>query len=432
MTNNDIEVLAEIDQLFPGPAMEIEDVEFDGSPGFDSAFDVDTAAMASAGAAVVTAGGSRIDSERVKATFVGNVLVNGEPIPKWSDLSGYYRTSKDRHLQFHCNFPHHAAGVVSLLGCEPERAAVQEAVLDWDPVELETALIERGMIAAYLRTINEWSQHPHAVATRDLPLISVTQIGEAAPRPLNGPARVLDCSRVLAGPIAGQTLASQGADVLRVGSAGLPSVELCVIVSGAGKRNTNVDLTAPDGRSTFAGLLSEADIWIDAYRPGALDGHGFGIDAVTPGSVVVQLCAFDTVGPWADRRGFDSIVQSTTGIVEAGRSAAGADAPTPLPVQALDYATGLLAAAAATKVRAHQAEVGGTWRIEVSLLRTRNWLVGLGGPAPFTPSQPAVSDEAMTTIDSSFGAVTVPRPLSGEFALGPQALGSAEPAFVER
>ena len=424
--------LHSIDRLIPGPSLQPDAVSLLGVPGFASAFDVDIAAMASAASAQLAAGNSEVDASRVKSMMVGQVLIDGESVPKWADLSGYYATSNDRFIQFHCNFEHHAAGVVSRLGCAPTRESVQEAVLGWDPIELETALIGDGMIAAYLRTIEEWNTHPHAHATRDLPLMSVTQVGEAAPRDASHRSRVLDCSRVLAGPIAGQTLASQGADVLRIGAAALPSVEMCVIVSGAGKRNASLDLRKAGDKEQFASLLGQADIWIDAYRPGALSGHGFSIDSVEPGTIAVQLSAFDTVGPWAGRRGFDSIVQSTTGIVDAGQQAANASQPTPLPVQLLDYATGLLAAAAATKVRAHQAVVGGTWLIELSLLRTRNWLVGLGGPHTFTPQAPSPVEEAQVTMESPFGQVTVPAPLSGSFASPPCRLGSAEPTWLVR
>ncbi len=402
-----------------------------GSEGFSSAFDVDTAALASVAAAALANGTNDIDRDRVVATFAGRVDRDGAPVEGWADLSGYYRTRDDRFIQFHCNFPHHADGVVARLRCEPNRDAIQAAVLTWDPTELEAAMIDDGMIAARLRTMEEWDRHPHAQATAGLPIISVERIGDGAPRPHDRRLRVLDCSRVLAGPVAGQTLAAHGADVLRVGSEHLPSVELGVLATGFGKRNAFVDLRVPSGRATFAGLLADADVWIDAYRPGAFAGHGFTPDAMEPGSVGVQLSAFDWVGLWAGRRGFDSIVQSTTGIVVAGQEAAGADGPTPLPVQALDFCTGFLAAFAASRLVAHQAEYGGTWLARLSLLRTRNWLVGLGGPDPFGPAPPVVADAASHTVTTPFGDITAARPTSGAWPHGPQPLGSSEPVWLD-
>lgn len=412
-----------IDQLVPGPPLAVDSLTLSGAASFSSAFDVDTVAFASAAAANLASGQTDVDRNRVATMMTGHVELDGAPIPKWAHLSGYYLTADGRHTQLHCNFPHHADGIVELLGCEGSREAVQQAILQRDPLEFEQQTIDAGMIAARLRTLDEWNSHPHAVATADLPLISVEQVGESVPRTRTGQHRVLDCSRVLAGPIAGQALAAFGADVLRVGSARLPTVKVAVLGTGFGKRNTFVDLDTSDGRTTFARLLEDADIWIDAYRPGAFADRGF--DHAGPGSVTVQISAFDWSGPWAGRRGFDSIVQSSTGIVEAGRIAAGAAEPTPLPVQLLDYATGLLASYAATKLAAHQRDVGGTWVARLSLLRTRNWLVSLGDPAPFSPA-PVVPDRSvMHTVHTDFGELTAPLPIGGSPGTPPQPPGSA-------
>jgi crotonobetainyl-CoA:carnitine CoA-transferase CaiB-like acyl-CoA transferase len=423
------DVVADVAELVPGPTIPIDRLDVAGTPGFASAFDVDTAAMASAALANLSHGVTELDAARVAALFATAVRVDGEPLPAWADLSGYYRTRDDGWIQFHCNFPHHAAGVVSRLACEPTTQAVQEAVLDGDPDELEARLIDDGMIAARMRTLDEWAVHPHAIATQHLPLISVERIGDGLPRHFDRTARVLDCSRVLAGPVAGMTLAAHGADVLRVGAQHLPSVEIGVISTGFGKRNAFVDVTTGEGRATFAGLLAGADVWIDAYRPGTFERHGFGLEAVTPGSVVVQLCAFDWVGPWAGRRGFDSIVQTTTGIAAEGMTQAGADRPTPLPVQALDYCTGLLAAFAARRLIAHQATEGGTWLARLSLLRTRNWLVGLRASQPFTPTRPRIDDAALHTVTTKWGQLTGPLPIGGAWSTPPSPLGTSEPTW---
>lgn len=424
------EAISSIDSLLPSRPLPVEALAIGGPPGFASAFEVDVAALAASGAANLAFGHTTLDPSLVAATFAGGVLVDGEPVPGWASLSGFYATSNERRLQLHCNFPHHAAGVVERLGCEATRDAVQEAILDWNPLELEAALIADGMIAAYLRTPGEWERHDHARATSHLPVLTVEQIGEGVPRTSRRPTRVLDCSRVLAGPVAGHMFASHGADVLRVDGPHLPSVDMCVMVSGAGKRNTALDLRKSEGSAAFAELLTNADVWIDAYRPGALASNGFDLDRVAPGSVVVQLSAFDWVGPWAGRRGFDSIVQSTTGIVEAGSTWAESDEPVPLPVQALDYATGLLAAYAGERIRQHQREVGGTWLVRVSLLRTRNWLVGLGAPKPFTPAKPQADSDALATMASDWGHLTIPKPVSGTHHTPPAKLGTAQPTWL--
>lgn len=424
--------LARFEQLVPGPPLEITTAELTGTGSFASAFDVDTAVFSSALAANLALGVPTLDRSRALALCAGRAAIESDPVPVWAELSGYYDTADGQRIQLHANFPHHAAGIVDTLGCDADRDSVAAAIADWRADVLEAELIERGLIAARLRTLDEWDRHPHAATTADLPLVSVERIGDAPSRDPERRTRVLDCSRVLAGPVAGLTFAAHGADVLRVGSQHLPSVEIGVLTTGSGKRNAFVELDGPSGRDRFRALLDGADVWVDAYRPGAFTDRGFPPESAAAGSVVVQISAFDWVGPWAGRRGYDSIVQSTTGLVLAGTEAAGADRLVPLPVQALDYCTGLLAAFAAARLLAHQSEVGGTWLARLSLLRTRNWLVGLGGPRPFEPAPVDVDDDAVHTIDTPFGAVTTARPISGSWPHGPQPLGSSAPEWLDR
>lgn len=421
--------LAHLDSLVPGPPLPIGELAVDGTPGFQFCFDVDTAAVAAAAATNLAHGVTDLDAARVTALFATAISVDGELPPVWADLSGQYPTRDDGFIQFHCNFPHHAEGVVRRLGCDATRESVAEAVLGWDPDELEAALIADGMIPARLRSIEEWAEHPHAVAADELPLITVEQIGDAAPRRYDRRLRVLDCSRVLAGPVGGMTLAAHGADVLRVGAAHLPHVEIGVMATGFGKRNAHVDVTTDGGRTTFARLLDGADVWIDAYRPGAFAAHGFDLAAVPAGAVVVQLCAFDWVGPWAGRRGYDSVVQSTTGFGHEGMVRSGSDLPTPMPVQALDYCTGLLAAYAAKRLVDHQADAGGTWLARLSLLRTRNWIASLDGPSDFTPARPRIDPGALHTVSTDWGELTAPLPIGGAWDGAPRPLGTSTPTW---
>jgi crotonobetainyl-CoA:carnitine CoA-transferase CaiB-like acyl-CoA transferase len=123
---------------------------------------------------------------------------------------------------------------------------------------------------------------------------------------------------------------------------------------------------------------------VHGYRPGALDALGFPPDErerIRPGLVDVAVDAYGWTGPWAGRRGFDSIVQSASGIAHAGMVAAGGDRPVPLPVQALDWSTGYLAAASAVAGLAQRAGTGrgSTWRL--SLARTAHALLAMPRPA---------------------------------------------------
>jgi crotonobetainyl-CoA:carnitine CoA-transferase CaiB-like acyl-CoA transferase len=440
--------LAAIYRLMPGDPSQRDHLTVHGGGGIAAPFDVDRLLAASAVFAVAEADGfagrtepRSIDLDQVAAFCTTHLEIDGEPVPAWADLSGVYRTADGRHLQIHCNFAHHARGVVELLGTSEDRAAVAAEIGRRNAIELETELIDRGMIGAAVRTIDEWDRHPHARATAHLSLFDVRQIGDAEPCPADRwrDVRVLDCSRVLAGPVAGQLLAGHGSDVLRVGAAHLPSVAVGVIATGFGKRNAYVDLTAPDGPATMDRLLTGADVWIDAFRPGALEAHGMTPERAAdlrPGVVIVQISAFDWVGPWAGRRGFDSIVQSTTGVRWAGGQAATdpsgrrtAPDPIGLPVQALDYATGFLAAGVAAGLLRHQRRVGGSWLARLSLLRTRNRLVGMGGPEPYVPMPIAVDPSRLDSVATEFGLVTAVRPFVGEWPSPPRPLGSSPPTW---
>lgn len=426
--------LADLLALLPGDAPPAE-LGLVGESPLSSAFPVAEAAALSVAAAALGArpgAAVTLDQHQVAADFSSRFLVDGEAPALWADLSGYYEARGGDWLQLHCNFPHHAAGVVRHLGLGsgvalPSRSALEACIKELDATELEGELIEAGMIAAKLRSLEEWQAHPHAEATRGLPLISAQRLGEArCEQRAPGPLRVLDTSRVLAGPVAGRTLAAVGADVLRVGAAKLPAIEAGLILTGMGKRNAYVDLDAPGGIEQLEDLLRGADVWIDAYRPGAFEDRGLTAERaaeLSPGIKVIQISAFDWQGPWAGRRGFDSIVQSTTGIVDEGMRRSGSSKPVPLPVQALDYATGYLAAFAALRLAA--LTTGDGWLARLSLLRTRDWLVGLGEPHTFVPKKPAFDPAFAQELDSEFGHLSVVRPLIGSWRSAPRRLGTS-------
>jgi crotonobetainyl-CoA:carnitine CoA-transferase CaiB-like acyl-CoA transferase len=170
------------------------------------------------------------------------------------------------------------------------------------------------------------------------------------------------------------TLVIHGADVQHVGAVDLPTVDNGVISTGFGKCSAHIDLHTREGKATYTRLLSKADVLIGAFRPGALEGHGFGpaeVARIRPGIAIVQLGSFDWAGPWAGRRDFDSIIQSTGLVLAASEDGA----PKHLPVQALDHATGYLAAFAALRMLTRRQSAGGSWLVRLSLLRTRNGLV---------------------------------------------------------
>jgi CoA-transferase family III len=290
-------------------------------------------------------------------------------------------------VRLHTNFPHHRAAVCKVLDCKPERDDVQAALMQWQAEGFETAAYAAGGVVAMMRSHDEWSDLPHAKALAALPTISIEKIGEAAPRPwpagdrpLAG-LRVLDLSRVIAGPVAGRTLAAHGADVLLISGPDLPAIPWLTIDTGRGKLTGFAELKNEQGRGVLRDLLAQADIFSQGYRPRALAALGFSPEdaaRINPGIVYVSLSAYGHAGPWAERRGFDSLVQTSTGFNHAEGQAAGVEGPKELPAQMLDHATGYLMAFGAMMAKARQSREGGSWHVRASLAQTGRWLWNLG------------------------------------------------------
>ena len=316
------------------------------------------------------------------------VRVDGAPSPMmWDAIAGIYRTRNQRFVRLHTNFPHHRDAVCKVLNCKPERDDVQAALMQWDAEPFETAAYADGCVVALMRSHEEWSDLPAAKALAALPPISIEKIGEAAPkpwpagdRPLAG-LRVLDLSRVIAGPVAGRTLAAHGADVMLISGPDLPFIPWLTIDNGRGKLTSFVELKSEQGRECLRELLANADIFSQGYRPQSIAALGFSPqDAarINPGIVYVSLSAYGHAGPWAERRGFDSLVQTATGFNHAEGQAAGVEGPKELPAQMLDHGTGYLMAFGAMMAKARQAREGGSWHVRVSLAQTGRWLWNLG------------------------------------------------------
>ena len=346
--------------------------------------------------------------------------VNGEPAgDPWDRIAGTYRCGDDGWVRLHTNFPHHRDGVLRLLGCEYDRAAVAHALQGWTAQAVEDALAEAGLVGSRMRGFAEWDAHPHSHALAAQPVVAIEKIGDASPRlrapasrPLEG-LRVLDMTRVIAGPVCGRTLAAHGADVLLMTAPHLPSFG--IEDTARGKLSAQLDLRDPAAKETFARLLREADIFVQGYRPGGVQALGFGPEqaaALRPGIVCVSLSAYGHLGPWSARRGFDSLVQTATGFNAAEAQAAGIDEPKPLPAQALDHGSGYLMAFGALAALHRQATEGGSWLVRVSLARTGHWLRSLGRvenglAAPDIPAD-AIRDLTEES-DSGFGRLTAIR-----------------------
>jgi crotonobetainyl-CoA:carnitine CoA-transferase CaiB-like acyl-CoA transferase len=235
----------------------------------------------------------------------------------------------------------------------------------------------------------EWAAHRQAAAVAALPLLEILKIGHSPPeplpdgkRPLSG-IRVLDLTRVLAGPTAARTLAEHGADVLKITAPHLPNIGYQEFDTGHGKLSAHLDLRRPAALEILRGLVRDADVFSQGYRPGTLDDRGLSPEALAklrPGLVYVSMCAFGHEGPWAARRGFDTVVQTVSGITTRQGELFPGKEPGPqfYPVSAIDYLTGYLMAFGAMAALARRAREGGSWLVRTSLAQVGRWLVEHG------------------------------------------------------
>jgi len=351
-----------------------------------------------------------VDTRQATASLRSGHYMQMDGAPVSSDrnpMMGVYPAMNGRWSYLHCNFPNHRAAALSVLGVEEDREAMARAVAKWNALELEEAIIAANGAGGMVRTMAEWAQHPQGVAVASLPLLEIVKIGDSpseklpdGDRPLSG-IRVLDLTRVLAGPTCARTLAEHGADVLKVTGAHLPSIGHQEYDTGHGKLSTHLDLREPDDLEIMRGLVREADVFSQGYRPGTLAKRGLSPEAlaeIRPGIVYVSLSAFSHVGPWASRRGFDTVVQTVSGITNRQGELFIGDSPGPqfYPVSAIDYLTGYLMAFGALVALARRTTEGGSWLVRVSLAQIGRWLVERGQtpetklhdiPEQFTPEE---------------------------------------------
>ena len=444
-----------------------------------SVYDVEALAVASIAAATLAVAelGARrgwtgvpevaVDRLAAAAAFRGEALLrplDWELPPIWDPIAGDYRAA-DGWIRLHTNYASHRAAALRALGLDdhPEvsRDQVGERVGGFRAEDLEQAVVAAGGCAAALHTAQEWTAHPHGTVAGGQPAIRLERRygpesgwsklswvpgreWEPSPeRPLAG-LRVLDLTRVIAGPVATRTLAAWGADVLRVDPPGFAEVPAVLPEMTAGKHCTAIDVRSPSGRAQFAGLVAAADVIVHGLRPGALARLGFddrALRRLNPGLVIAQEDAYGWAGPWAGRRGFDSLVQFSCGIAAAGAAAAGSDRPVPLPAQALDHATGYLLAAAVCRGLAGRYDGLAPADIRGCLVGTANLLMEKPvSKAPPPPGATPVPDLSSATEirETEWGAVAaVPQPgrIGGRrasWSVPAGALGRHAPIFVSK
>ncbi|WP_213953665.1 CoA transferase [Variovorax sp. dw_954] len=431
---NGPEVLDDLWSLAGMPAEALRLASLTGAdPVFPSSFAVGAAAQATAAAAALAAcelghvrGAARqqvaVDMREAAIECTGWFSIDGKVPDAWDAFSGLYRCA-DGHVRVHANFAHHRGGALRLLGLDPrtaQRADAEQAMLGWRALDFEEAAAARKLVATALRRFDEWDATPQGRAIAAQPLFTIERIGDAPPltlpplredqRPLTG-LRVLDLTRILAGPVGGKALAAHGADVMLVNSPKLPNIS-AIADTSRGKLSAHIDLHSDTGRDAMRRLVADAHVFTQGYRPGGLQALGWGAEEVArlrPGIVYVSLTAYGTQGPWAGRRGFDSLVQTAMGFNHAEGEAAGDGKPRPMPMQILDEATGYLMAFGAAAATVRQQREGGSWHVQVSLAQTGQWLRSLGRvPGGLSATRPDWQAQVDTT-DSGFGRLAALR-----------------------
>lgn len=439
-----------------GDASDLRTVRTTGTTGLVSPLPVEALAVAAAtvhrlaavgpagaalepGAAPPADGQLGVDARHVAADFASEAFLRVDGVPAaggFARLSRFFPTA-DGWVRVHANHPHHRAALLRALdvpdrpgddGAAAVEAAVRAALLERAALDVEDLVVARGGVAAAVRTPREWATSPAGAALAGTPLVDLHRVEggarsrRAASHGVRG-ARVLDLTRVIAGPTGTRALAAWGADVLRIDPPQLPEPREQLLETGSGKRWAQLDISSAAGRERLEELLASADALVHGYRPGALARFGLGEQELAerhPHLVVASLSAWGTRGPWGQRRGFDSIVQAATGVAVMSGAADGS--PGALPVQALDHAAGHLLAAAVMRglvlrrpgPRTDPGE-GGPWHVNVSLAGLARWLLGQQVSSQAPPSaeglRAADLERYLVQLPSPSGELTVVRPL---------------------
>ncbi|WP_417423666.1 CoA transferase [Hoeflea sp.] len=453
-------MIAALSAAFGVPDHAASDLQIEGAGSLPSVFAVSDFAVASGATAglalaewVTLRSGMQpmtcVDRRLASLWFGFSIAPQGWDLPSvWDAVAGDYRGS-DGWIRLHTNAPHHRAAALSVLGTDADREAVAAAVSKWPIDDLEAAIVTRGGCAAAMRSLDKWRVHPQGAAVLTEPLMRVERTaGGMMPehgldrkfdpaRPLGG-VRVLDLTRVLAGPVATRFLAGFGADVLRIDppswdeGAVIPEVTL-------GKRCARLDFKDPADRARFVALLEKADVLVHGYRSDALEKLGLGAEMrarTCPGLIDVSLDAYGWSGPWANRRGFDSLVQMSSGIAAEGMERTGSEKPVPLPAQALDQGAGYLLAAAVVRGLVLRQKDGSGSRWRTSLARVGGFFASYPGVADaITIGKPEADDYAEATELTIWGPALRLRPplsLSGTSMAWPGPaveLGSSQPQW---
>ena len=362
--------------------------------------------------------------------------------------AGFYPAREGRWIYLHSGFPHNTQGLLELLKVKDDRRAVAKTIRRRHALDLEDEIADAGLCGAMVRTAAEWDASVPGRLLASRPVVEIIQMGDSPPEPLPGPAerplqgtRVLDLTRVLAGPTCARTLASYGADALRIGAEHLPTVPLFCVDTGLGKRAASLDLRVPKDAARLKRLAKQADVFSQGYRSGAMESRGFGVTDVLnmrPGGIYVSINCYGHEGDWRTRPGWEQLAQTVSGMAVSQGQYLGLSEPTLQPAAVNDYITGYLAAAGALAALERRARRGGSYWVRVSLVRTAMWVRSLGerssvNPQPLSPAELTRFSES---TDSAWGELShlAPAVRLSNSQVGwdrpPSPLGSDKAAFL--
>jgi hypothetical protein len=385
-------------------------------------------------------------------------VLNGKAAPSSKSTIGGLHKAADGHVRIHDSFPNHRQNTLKILGLpiDATRDDVANKVLEWKAVKLEDKAFRCGAVVAALRSIDEWDELPQASAVADWP-ISINRITNSPPHTPSVPKslpsikclrgiRVVEMSRVIAAPVAGKTLAVHGADVIWITSPTLPDLPELDIDLSRGKRTVQLDIKNPDDKARLLDLLRTSDVFIQSYRPGSLAAQGLSAPELTklnPNLILASLNAYGPEGPWSKNRGFDSLVQTCSGVnVEDAKRYGADEAARVLPCQALDHGAGYLLATGIMAALYKRAMKGGAYDVRVSLAGVMKYLRSLGqykGKSGFNRRDFTRSDEVtdyLETRQTGFGELCAVRHAAkiDGIEVGweemPKPLGSDDPVWL--
>lgn len=442
---NDSSAFAELMAIRGGKALDKDEVTVThGAPVFQTPFKVGETAAAVLAARGVAANdlwelktGRRqkihINTRAAAATsLAGGDMTqrrdhNGifQPIPvsgamkHMVSLTQPWQAADGRWFLPHTNLPHLERKILDVLQCSSTPESVSEGVSKWNAGELEEAVAAMFACGGMVRTPEEWLQHPQGAYLASRPVVEITRVADGAPEPLpegNLPAsgiKVLDLTRILAGPTAGIGFAEHGADVLMVTAPHLPQIPAFVRDTSHGKRSCFLDIDNPLQAQQLKTLVGESDVFIDGYRPGRLDAHGFGVEElmkIRPGLIHISVNCFGSGGPFASWAGWDQVAQAVTGICDTEGKLNGNGSPKLMPVFTCDFLTGFLAAFGGLVALARRAQEGGSYRVQVSLCQSAMLLQRQGVLEAFQHAQgrltPAEFEElAICDEDTCYGGL---------------------------